>query len=286
MTLPTFQGIGTGSETSCSWPTHAADDWGILLVEHGGGTVATPTGCSIVAGFPINQGGGSIFSAFKILATGSSMPALALSGGSNHMWGTIFTVRGAHLTTPIHAFGGAKQSGTSANGYAPIVVTDEADCLIVPCLAWGGDAAGPMSAGSIANAALGSVTSQYDAGTLTGDGGGLIIGSGTLATAGSTGMTTWTLTTTPFSSATLAFRPAGAVAAFTFAGTATIDGDPAPNGATVYVVDHTNNVIETSTTVAGGAGAFTVQVLSNSANYRAVIDTGTSYGASPIDQAV
>jgi hypothetical protein len=207
MTLPVLQGVGTGSESSCSWPTHEADDWGILPVEHGGGTVATPTDWLPIPGLPLVQSAGSTFSMFMRKATGAAMGAAALSGGTDHMWGVIYTVRGADLTNPIAHIATMIQQGTTTAGIAPGMFTDEDDNLLVGHLAWIIDNAGPL-ASSWANTALGSVTKQYDAGTATNNGGGITIASGTLVTPGAVPMWSLTLgTTSAFSAVTLAFRP-------------------------------------------------------------------------------
>lgn len=206
MTLPVPQAVGTGSETSCAWPTHQADDWGYLAVEHGAGTVTTPTGCTIVPGFPVAQvGGTSTLSLFRIKATSGAMPALALAGGTDHMWGVIFTVRGADLTAPEAAAATCSQA-TATTMVCPGLATYEADCLIFAIGAYSTDSAGPMSATEL-NSTLGSVAEQYDAGTITGNGGGLIIISGTLAIAGTVGLTRSTVTSSAFALGTIAVRP-------------------------------------------------------------------------------
>jgi hypothetical protein len=274
---------GTGHESSVAWPTHASGDLGYLFVEHGGGTVATPTGCAIVAGFPVNQGGGSILSAFVIEATSGAMPNLALSGGSNHMWGVIVAVSDTNNDNPIAAYAAMKQSGATVNGTAPGVLVDEHDLAVLVVMAYGGDNAGPMSA-SEANASLSSVAEVYDAGTTTGDGGGIIIISGVKASPGVIDPTTSTLTSTVFVSATLAFRPAPV---FTVAGTVTIDGVAAADSTPVEIWDDTIGKIAATTTVAGGSGGFTALVPYNDADrYRVVVDDGTNYGASALDTAV
>lgn len=213
MTLPVPQGIGVGSETSCAWPAgHQAGDWGFLFVEHGGAVVATPTGWTIIPGFPIDQGGGSIMSGFMRKATSSSEGNAALAGGSNHMWGVIVTARGADPTTPVHAVATQKQLGATTTGSAPGLQTTVADCLVFHIVAWSLDSAGP-NASAWANASLANVAEQYDAGTITGDGGGLTIATGEKAAAGALGLGSVTLTSTAFTAATMAIQPPAATPA-------------------------------------------------------------------------
>lgn len=211
MAAPTLQAVGTGHETSVAPPTHAAGDWMFLPVEHDAGTVPTPAGWTIVPGFPVVQSAATHLSLFMRKATSGAEGNAAISGGTDHQWGVIFTVRGADLTDPIHASATAYQVGSTTAAWAPGLETDEADCLVIHILGWGIDDAGPI-ASSWANTSLTGVTEQYDAGTITGDGGGITIASGTLATAGA--VTRGTVTTTPtfFACATLAIRPPASAA--------------------------------------------------------------------------
>lgn len=205
MTLPTFQGAGTGSETAPAWPTHLTGDLGILAVEHGSGTVATPSGYTIVPGSPIVQGATTL-SLFSKVAESAAEGAPSLSGGTDHMWGVMLVVRGQDTTDFLHALATAISTGATTSGFAPGTRTDEADCLVLHVLAWNADNAGPI-ASSWANASLANVAEQYDAGTVTGNGGGLTVASGELATAGVVAIGTVTLTSTGFAVATLAIRP-------------------------------------------------------------------------------
>lgn len=286
MTLPVVQGVGTGSETSCAWPTHTTGDLALLFVEHGGGTVTTPTGCTIIPGFPIVNGATSTMSGFYRFATSSSEAALALAGGTDHMWGTIITVRGANATDPFRVATMVQGGGAITGASFPGLLTTSADNLIIQAMAINIDNAGPLASAE-ANAALGSVTEQYDAGTVTGNGGSLVIMSGTLAVAGATGNSTLTLSTgSQWIAATLAIRPAAGTPAFTVEGTVTINGVAAADGVTVEIWDETLGTKETSTTTSGGAGHFSVSVLFNSASrYRAVFDDGTHRGCSALGTA-
>lgn len=274
---------GGSSETSVPWPVdHLAGDDGLLLVEHGGGTIATPTDCTPVDGFPLNQGGGSLLSAFTIHATSAAMPNLALSGGSNHMIGVLIRIRGGDTANLIAEFAAMKQSGTTTNGAAPAVTTHEDDLAILNIIAWAGDLAGPIS-GTEANSSLTSVGEVFDGGTTSGDGGGIIVLSGVKATKGPVGMTTCTLSSaTAFSGVTLAIRPAPA---YVLADTVTINGVAAPDGGTVRAFDV--NDAKATQVLANGDGTFSLDVPSNAANrYVVVFNNGASYGASPDTTAV
>jgi hypothetical protein len=269
---------GTAHETSVPWPAHQAEDRGLLLVEHGGGTVATPTGCAIVPGFPLNQGGGSILSAFDIVASGGSMPNLALAGGSNHMIGAILRLRDAHPTDPYVHFAGMKQSGANTNGTAPALKVDEQDLLMLMVAAIGADNLVTGVSTGETNADLTSLTEVLDVNTTSGDGGGLLAISGVRADIGIVGPWASTLTSTVFVAAVLAIRPKPI---YTIAGNWQIAGAPAPNGTEIHAFDTVLKKIVASTTVTGGAGAYSMLVPYNTANRYSVLGyTGANFCAS------
>lgn len=186
MTLPAFQAAGTGSETAPAWPTHSAGHFGLLFVECQGGTIATPTGWTKVNGFPVD-GGSTILTIFYRFATSGSETAPSLSGGSGHMWGAILTYTGVNTSNPIHYVSpGTTRSSTLQN--APGVTTYLNDCLVVSAWAWAADSASQTTS-LLTNASLGGLTERYNAGTVTGDGGGVLVVDGTLATKGTTNFT-------------------------------------------------------------------------------------------------
>ncbi len=274
---------GLSDESLVAWPAHQVDDRGLLLVEHGGGTITTPPGCSIVPGFPLNQGGGSLLSAFDIVATNNAMPALSLAGGSNHMFGVLVRIRDAHPTNPYACFAAMKQSGANVNGAAPGVLVDEDDLALLAVIGIGGDLLGPNSTAE-ANASLTSVVEVFDGSTQTGDGGGIVVASGIKATPGIVVPWTFTFVSTVFVSAVLGIRPKPI---YTVAGNWQIAGSPAPDGTPIDVVDTVTKKIVASTTVTGGAGAYSALVPYSTPNrYRVIGDTGTSFCASAKGTAV
>jgi hypothetical protein len=287
MALPTVVGTGARSETSAVWPAgHLAGDWGYLAVEHGSGTVTTPTGWT--PRYKIANGATSTLTIFRKKAASGAEAAAALAGGTDHMWGGIIAFRGCDATEPEHAVATMiQQGGAITTGTLPGVLTDEDNCLLAMWLAWNIDNAGPLASAET-NATLGSVTEQSDDGTVTNNGGGFVSLTGTLAAHGYSDITQLTLATaSQWTAITIALRPAQPAAAFTFAGTAVINGVAAPNGATVYILDHVLNVIEATVLVAGGAGGYTSPVKFNDASrYRGVYDDGSSYGASAKGTAV
>lgn len=273
--------FGTSSETPLVPPTHQADDWLYAICECSSGTITTPAGMSIAPGFPVTHNGGStVLSVFRAKAVNGSFGNITMAGGTNHMFGVVLRVRGADLTEPQMAEAASPGTGASVSGYAPGLVTREANAKILAMIATSLDGTTGNIASSPANAGLTNVTEEVDGGTSTNDGGGVVCISGDMASPGTVSATTCTLTSTSFCSGTIAFRPAIATP-YTVADTVTINGVAASDGGLVEVWDTIDGVLAGTTTIAGGAGGFTLAVAYNDADrYRVVYDDGTWYGAS------
>ncbi len=286
MTIANWQAVGTGSETSAAWPTHATGDLGYLVVQSGsGGGLSTPSGWALIDGFPMSAGGELLYLFTKTAASGAE-GAASLSGGTNHTWGVIFTVRNPHTTLPHYQILQANAVGATTSGAAPGFSCGIDDVLVINIFAWSADSAGPLSSGET-NATLSGVTERYDAGTATNNGGGIAIISGTIAAAGRVDMTTVTFgSSTAYGAVTLAIAP---VADETIAGTVTINGAAAANGETVRVLDLTQpaaSYLVVNGTTGGGTGAFSMLAPYTDHDYQVVYEDGASYGASAVDQAV
>lgn len=198
MTLPAYKDIGTASETTPTWPTHAADDFAILPVKHSlnSGGITTPSGWTKVGTYAhgINS---DYLSLFYRRATSSSETNPSLAGGGNYYWGYIVTFTGVHASTPIHA-PASSWSNSSADQSCPGITTRLDDCLIVSCFGWDADNAGPLYSANLANADLASVTIRGDSGTITGNGGGLLTITGQLASKATIRATSFTLSAAAF----------------------------------------------------------------------------------------
>ncbi len=188
MTLPAFGLAGTGSATAPAWPTHVAGDFGLLFVETESATITTPADWTLIT--QCDHGLTSL-AAFYRFATSAAETAPTLAGGFNHKWGVILTFTGVNTATPYHALAVQPRGSTTGQNLVG-TSTFLDDCMIVHGGSWGADTAGPLSSGET-NAALGSVTERYDAGTITGNGGGIVVVTGTLATRASIGPTAITL---------------------------------------------------------------------------------------------
>lgn len=288
MSAPAFKAAGTGSETSLVWPTHVTGDLALVFVETAANAVTTPTGCTVIPGFPIQNDASSntrLYGYYRF-ATSASEAALAIPGGApNHAWGTIILYENVHQTQPFHAISTAYHFNAMTVGFFPSIRTHVDDCKVVNVCSYNTDNAGPMSSAET-NADLASLTERYDAGTITGNGGGLIVIDGNKAAAGDVTRTTITLSSSSICCATIALAP---IADETIAGTVTIDGVAAANGETVRVLDLTQpaaSYLVASGTTGGGTGAFSLLAPYTDHNYQVVYEDGASYGASAVDVAV
>lgn len=264
MASPSIRSVGTGSETAPAWGTHATGDKGYLFVHSEAANVTTPSGWTLVNGFPAGNVAATVFLyAFEKTAASASEAAVTLTGGTVP-YGFIIAVQDAWGYIASAAAGG---SGGVTTGVCPGVRSPVDDTLVINVLAWAVDNAGPI-ASAWTNTSLASFTEQFDAGTITGGGGGLTAAAGTLAGAGNVDPATVTLTSTQFAGGTLVIAPGGQN---TYSGTVTIDGAAAPNhvGGTsatssfVRFLDVTQpaaSCLVTDANISGGAGAYTVQV--------------------------
>lgn len=181
MALPAFNAAGTGTTGNPSWPTHTTGDFGILYVEHPDSTITTPSGWTLI-GTVIGVANTVRLTAFYRFATSSSETAPTISGSADHNWSVIITYTGVNTSNPVHvaSFSDYPDGGTTGLT-TPGMTTLLDDCLIIAAYAWNIDNAGPL-ASAPTNADLSSLTERYDAGTITGNGGGLVVLDGGLAT--------------------------------------------------------------------------------------------------------
>jgi hypothetical protein len=179
VTLPAWKATGSSHETSVPWPTHITGDFALCFVEDDAGTITTPSGWTLLGAYSIS---GVRLSIFWRFATSSSETNFPITGSANHNFGVILTYTGVNTLNPIH-LAGFSSTGSDSNVWFPGLQTFLDDSLIIHALAWSGDDNTGQSSGET-NATLGSLTERFDAGTLTGNGGGLAILDGTLVTKG------------------------------------------------------------------------------------------------------
>lgn len=279
--MPNFQAAGTGHETSVAWPTHVTDDLGILRIETATEAPPTPSGW---LPFPIAavQQSGTRLTMFYRFATSNAESNVTIPGVAvNHAWGQITTYRNVNKTNPFGSIVSYYSAAAATAHYWPQFKTHRDDELVVFAFAYGTDSVGPMSSAE-ACSALANLTERYDAGTVTANGGGLIGITGEMATPGIVTELTHTLVSTGLALIAFSLRPA---AIHSISGTVTIGGDPAPNASNVItVLDVTQAGEAIVGSIAGGAGAYSVNVPYDDHDYVVVYDDGTDRGAS--DSAV
>jgi hypothetical protein len=208
---------GTGA-VSPAWPAHQIDDIALLFVESAGGQAAT---LSTLAGFvavlnsPQATGAGTAgtrITVFWARATSAAMATPTVADPGDHVYAQIITYRGIIATgDPWDVTGGGVKAVASTSVTVTGVTTTVADTLIVQTVARDNDsAAAGFSAQTNAN--LTGIAERSDAGTNSGNGGGLGVWDGVMAAAGTTGNSTATVTSSINAFLTIALKPPPAMA--------------------------------------------------------------------------
>ncbi len=200
MAAPTFSAAGTapssGTTLAPSWPTHAAGDLGLLILEQSGGDTThdlSAQGWEHVDGSPVvdvADATGSKLSVFWKLASSGAESGPSLPDNGDHQVGRIITVSGAHASSPIHATATGTKTPDSTTYTYPSVTTSVADCAIVLVASRPNDSSSTTAFGAPSGGTLdtiGDLASSPEAGATSGDGGGFTVGWGTKLTAGATG---------------------------------------------------------------------------------------------------
>lgn len=240
---PTYQAAGdaanaggTNNNTSTysvspTWPAHQINDIALLFVETAEGravTLTTPAGFVEVPGSPQATGSGTSGTRLTVYwarATSTSMSAPTLSA-VNHLYARILTYRGVIPTgNPWDVTGGAIKTPASNSVTVTGVTTTVDDTLIVQAVAHDRDNASAHFSNQ-SNANLSGITERTDGGTTSGNRGGFAVWDGVKATAGPTGNTTASISSSVENAfLTIALKPAPTVTSITRA-------DANPSGAT------------------------------------------------------
>lgn len=212
---PSFQAAGTAVNSAAAvavaWPAHIAGDVALLFVESEGDeavTLSTAAGFASIGQTNITSGGsgGTRLTVFWARATSSAMASPTIANPDDHVYAQILTYRGVVSSgNPWDVTaGGTSASGTSVS--LASVTTTVAQTLVVQVASRNNDSAAAAFSG-YANANLTGITERSDAGTTTGTGGGFAVWDGVKATAGATGATTATVTTSSNAYRTIALEP-------------------------------------------------------------------------------
>jgi hypothetical protein len=202
---PTFQAAGNSSSGTGAvtpvWPAHVAGDVALLFVESAGGEAVTLS--SNVAGFvevansPQSSDtgtNGTRLTVFWARATSAAMANPTVADPGNHVHARILTYRGVISSgDPWDVTGGGVKSTASNSVTVTGVTTTVPDTLIVQAVTHDRDSASAHFSGQT-NTNLGGLTERVDAGTTSGNGGGLSVWDGEKLTAGATGNTTANIT--------------------------------------------------------------------------------------------
>lgn len=227
---------GTAALTVAAVASVAADDLILLFVESANENIATPTGFTQVTNSPVSTGtaaaiGGVRLAVFYRWATGADTTTSVADSG-NHTTAIKMAFRGVHTTTPFDAtpVSGIKATASTTATF-PGITTATANAWIVHASALDLDAASTATTGTPTNANLTGLTERHDQTISGGVGGGLVVITGEKATAGATGNTTATVTSTIQVYLTMALREAPVLIDYE------IDAQPGSLGATGQAAD-------------------------------------------------
>lgn len=224
MTAPTVPGAGadnhgTTGAVTYTLPAHQADDILLLVCETNvTGGLTAPSGWAHVTNSPKAQGSNvTSLSVFWLRAASSSETDPQVPAAADHQVGFAFNARGVINSgnpwdfTPV-ASGNASGSAMSATGGTTTV----ADTLVIVCSGNATDTASDNYT-SVANGTLAGFSVLNQSFTTDGNGGGVMVATGTLAAAGATGTTTATITTAgATANIVLALVPAPPTTAYPF----------------------------------------------------------------------
>ena len=196
----------------------AAGDSMYLAVETANQAVTTPSGWTFEDNL-IGQGTGGAAGAVALYVysrpwqSGDAAPTIADSG--DHQTARIIGIRNSSVAADgvrLNVGFVSQQTTATTAMVCPGVTTTVADCLIVHFTALDLDANSTTAVGTLTNANLTSITERQDQTVNTGAGGGLYIATGIKATAGATGDSTATATSSKFEHYTIALQNFVAVA--------------------------------------------------------------------------
>lgn len=262
---------GTAALTVGAVSGVVADDLILLFVESANQNIATPTGFTQVTNSPVSTGtaataGGVRLAVFYRFATGADTTTSVADSG-NHTTAIKMAFRGVDTATPFDATPvSAIKTPASTSSSFPGITTATANAWIVHASALDLDAASTATTGTPTNANLTGLTERHDQTISGGVGGGLVVITGEKATAGATGNTTATVTSTIQVYLTMALREQALVER-TGDGAATETGNDAAASSGDVVVSGDGAVAE--------AGADTATV-SGDVQDAAIVGTGAA----------
>jgi hypothetical protein len=214
-----YQTVGTqeagGTAINVSWPAHQVDDIGLLFIETCGGEPASITGNYLWEEIPNSPQAtgialaGTRLTAYWTRAQSSSMPDVSVGDSGDHQIGVIAVIRGcAKSGSPIDITSGGVKASASGSATITGVTTTVDNALIVQVISADLDSTGTFASAQT-NANLTGITERFDYLYNGGNGGGLSFITATKTTAGATGDTAVTVTSSINAFMTIALKPAG-----------------------------------------------------------------------------
>ena len=217
VTAPVFQGAGTAVGGAAAvypaWPTHQTDDIALLFIESTGGQAANlnpANGFVQVPNSPQYTGTGTAGTRLTVYwarATSAAMPAPTVTDPGNHAYAVILTFRNVVNTgDPWDDTSGGVKAAASASVTIPGVNTTTPGTLVVAGLTKDLDSTASFTS-NWTNSNLTDITVNADAGTTSGNGGGIAVMTGSMAQAGATGNTIVDVTSSVNAFITIALKP-------------------------------------------------------------------------------
>lgn len=211
------KGAWSAGTTSCTPGIPAsmvAGDFMIMTIHTPNQAVTTPTGWTIVTSSPVSTGtantagGTRVSTYYRWWQSGDAAPTVSVTSGTVTN-GIIAGYRGVDTTTPFD--GVAPVATTLATASATLTMTGVTTQTDNACIVWSiardRDANSTTDVTAFTNANLTGITEVHDQIVNTGVGGGIWCGHGFKATAGATGNTTITQTSSIAVGLTIALRP-------------------------------------------------------------------------------
>lgn len=200
MTAPAYSAAGTAlsgvGAISPAWPSHAAGDLGLLVIEQSGADTThdlSAQGWAHVSGSPVvcvaDATGSKLSMLWKVAASGAES-AVSLGDNGDHNLARVHVITLADTSTPIHAVATDAKTTASTSYSYPSLTTSVADCLIFAVASRPNDSSSTSTFGAPTGGTLdsiGDLPSGTEIGTTSSDGGGVNFSVGTKLTAGATG---------------------------------------------------------------------------------------------------
>jgi hypothetical protein len=206
--IPVFNLAGTAvanaTLNTVTWPTHAANDVALLIVQTDAeaSSLVTAAGFVEVTGSPQTTGTAAATNAVALQvfwkrATGAAEANVTLADAGDHTFAQILTFTNVKTSgNPWNLTAGNVKAAASTNVQVTGFTTTTADCLIVAVIAGSVDTAtAQASAWTDANLATPATAEMADVADATGGGGSLSTGGGGLKLKGATGTVVVTVAT-------------------------------------------------------------------------------------------